>query len=235
LHNAAQELKKASEHRQSLMEMVAHDLRSPLMSCQVSMEILKSDKMPELPPIATKQINAVQGNIRRVVEMVNDLLTMEKLEAGKLELELDEVNVQDMATEAIDSVAALAKERKVTIDNLCTPEIVEGDYKRLIQIILNYLSNAIKFSPAGGTISVYCGKEKGMVAIFVEDQGPGLEEEDQEHLFEKFYQAQDKERGKGFGLGLAICKLLAEAHGGSVGVESQLGKGSRFWLMIPGL
>lgn len=235
LHNAALELKKAAEHRQSLMEMVAHDLRSPLMSCEVSMQILSSDKMPELPPIATRQITAVKGNIRRVVEMVNDLLTMDKLEAGKLELELDEVNVQVLAAEAIDSVAALAKERKVMIDNLCTPERVEGDYKRLMQIILNYLSNAIKFSPIGGKISVYCGKEKGMVAIFVEDQGPGLEEEDQLHLFEKFYQAQDKEKGKGFGLGLAICKLLAEAHGGSVGVESQIGKGSRFWLMVPGI
>lgn len=238
LHNAAEDLKKANDHRQSLMEMVAHDLRSPLMSCQVSMQILSSDKMPELPPIAVRQINSVQGNIKRVVEMVNDLLTIDKLEAGKLELEIDEIDVSELAAEAIESVSALAREKQIKINNTCTGEIVDGDFKRLLQILLNYLSNAIKFSPPQSTISVYCGKQDDFVVIFVQDQGPGLEQEDQEHLFEKFYQVSNSEdsqgqKSKGFGLGLAICKLLAEAHGGEVGVESQLGKGSRFWLTIP--
>jgi len=238
LHNAAEDLKKANDHRQSLMEMVAHDLRSPLMSCQVSMQILSSDKMPELPPIAVRQINSVQGNIKRVVEMVNDLLTIDKLEAGKLELEIDEIDVSELAAEAIESVSALAREKQIKINNTCTGEIVDGDFKRLLQILLNYLSNAIKFSPPQSTISVYCGKQDDFVVIFVQDQGPGLEQEDQEHLFEKFYQVSNSEdsqgqKSKGFGLGLAICKLLAEAHGGEVGVESQLGKGSRFWLTLP--
>ena len=233
LHNAAAELKRANEHRQSLMEMVAHDLRSPLMSCQVSMQILASDKMPELPPIAVRQINSVQTNIRRVVEMVNDLLTMDKLEAGQLELDIETVQVPQLAQEAVDSVAALAREKRVTIKNNCTALAVEGDPKRLLQVLVNYLSNAIKFSPPDSLVTVYCGKEKSLVAIFVEDQGPGLEPEDQEHIFEKFYQASDKENSKGFGLGLAICKLLTEAHGGSVGVESIRGKGSRFWLAVP--
>jgi len=238
LHNAAEDLKKANDHRQSLMEMVAHDLRSPLMSCQVSMQILSSDKMPELPPIAVRQINSVQGNIKRVVEMVNDLLTIDKLEAGKLELDIDEIDVSELAAEAIESVSALAREKQIKINNTCTGEIVDGDFKRLLQILLNYLSNAIKFSPPQSTISVYCGKQDDFVVIFVQDQGPGLEQEDQEHLFEKFYQVSNSEdsqgqKSKGFGLGLAICKLLAEAHGGEVGVESQLGKGSRFWLTLP--
>ncbi|MBX9937757.1 MAG: hypothetical protein K2Y32_00815 [Candidatus Obscuribacterales bacterium] len=238
LHNAAEDLKRANDHRQSLMEMVAHDLRSPLMSCQVSMQILSSDKMPELPPIAVRQINSVQGNIKRVVEMVNDLLTIDKLEAGKLELEIDEIDVSELAAEAIESVSALAREKQIRISNTCTREIVDGDFKRLLQILLNYLSNAIKFSPPQSTISVYCGKQDDFVVIFVQDQGPGLEQEDQEHLFEKFYQVSNSDdsqgqKSKGFGLGLAICKLLAEAHGGEVGVESQLGKGSRFWLTIP--
>ena len=114
------------------MEMVAHDLRSPLMSCQVSMQILASDKMPELPPIAVRQINSVQTNIKRVVEMVNDLLTMDKLEAGQLELDIETVQVPQLAQEAVDSVAALAREKRVTIKNNCTALAVEGDPKRLL-------------------------------------------------------------------------------------------------------
>ncbi|MBK7746076.1 MAG: CHASE3 domain-containing protein [Candidatus Obscuribacter sp.] len=233
LHSASVELRKAAEHRQSLMEMVAHDLRSPLMSCQVSMQILSSDKMPELPPIATRQITSVQNNIKRVVEMVSDLLTIEKLEAGKLELELETIDIQDMVAEAMDSLMALAREKKVTMSNDCASELIQGDRKRLVQVLLNFMSNAIKFSPSGSNISVYSSRQGNIVSIGVEDRGPGLEPEDQEHIFEKFYQAEDGQRSKGFGLGLAICKLLVEAHGGEVGVDSEPGQGSVFWLSLP--
>jgi signal transduction histidine kinase len=189
--------------------------------------------MPELPPIATRQITSVQNNIKRVVEMVSDLLTIEKLEAGKLELELETIDIQDMVAEAMDSLMALAREKKVTMSNDCASELIQGDRKRLVQVLLNFMSNAIKFSPSGSNISVYSSRQGNIVSIGVEDRGPGLEPEDQEHIFEKFYQAEDGQRSKGFGLGLAICKLLVEAHGGEVGVDSEPGQGSVFWLSLP--
>jgi signal transduction histidine kinase len=234
MHKAALDLKAANEHRQALMEMVAHDLRSPLMSCQVSMQILDSDKMPDLPPIAKKQITAVQSNIARVVDMVNDLLTMDKLEAGKLELALEEFDVKELAEEARESVAALARAKNISLSNDCMKEKVNGDRKRLMQVLINFLSNAIKFSPPDSSIKIFSGHEEDQLVISVEDQGPGLSQEEQKHLFDKFYQASSQESSKGFGLGLAICRMLVEAHGGKVGVESTAGQGSRFWLSLPG-
>lgn len=243
LHAAADELSKAAEQRQLLMEMVAHDLRSPLMSSQVALEILTAEKMVVLlPPPAVRQVNSVKRNITRLVALSNDLLTLDKLEAGKLELEYQKVDLQATVEEAVQSVAALAGQKEIVLKNNCQPQLVHVDKARILQVLVNYLSNAIKFSPDKGEIVVFSGRDGafdedgvqgGAVTVSVLDQGPGLSAEDQAKLFDKYFQANDGQRSKGFGLGLAICKLIVESHGGKVGVDSHVGHGSRFWFSLP--
>ena len=233
LHDAAAALHAAAEHRQSLMEMVAHDLRAPLMSSQVAVEILARD-LGDVSK-AQKPIDALTRNIGRLVNLVNDLLTIDKLEAGKLELELARWQAHALAEESIQAVVPLAKQKNIELVNACGQEIMHVDKARIQQVLINFLSNAIKFSPEQSTITIASaadGNGKGTI-MSIADQGPGLSSEDQNKLFQKFYQTKSGKSEKGFGLGLAICKLIVESHEGKVGVESKLGQGCKFWFSIP--
>lgn len=233
LHQAACELKEAREMRQSLMEMIAHDLRSPLMSSQVAVDLVKNDRETSLGKSASRNIEVVNRNIEKLVALVNDLLTLEKLEAGKMELALAPQSLRAIVDDSIASVSGLSSLKELSVKNDCLDETVMVDRARIEQVLVNYLSNAIKFSPQGATISVCSGREEDRVLVSVIDQGPGLSLEDQTKLFNKFFQLKDVNSGKGFGLGLAICKMVCESHGGRVGVESEPGKGARFWFSIP--
>lgn len=236
LHEASDELKRAAEHREQLMEMVAHDLRSPLMSSQISLELLTSDKVPEPPPAAKRHIVGVKHNIALLVGLVNDLLTVDKLEAGKLELGPEDFNLARVVEEASQTVTGLALRRQIAVINNCSQTLVHADKARVMQVLINYLSNAIKFSPKQSQITIsdeVAPEASHMLRISVRDQGPGIEEGQRKRLFERFYQAKSGKESKGFGLGLAICKLIVESHGGRVGVESEVGKGSIFWFTIP--
>lgn len=233
LHNAARQLKEAQEDRSSIMEMVAHDLRSPLMSSQVALDLLGKDSQTQLGQSSVRHVETIKRNITRLVTLVNDLLTVEKLEAGKLELELEAIDLRSVADEARNSVGGLSGQKDIAIVNDTTHEEVEADRARIIQVLVNYLSNAIKFSPNNSTITIFTGRQEGMLVVSVQDQGPGISDEEQERLFSKFYQSREGKRSKGFGLGLAICKLVVESHGGQVGVESQPNQGARFWFTLP--
>jgi len=236
LHAAAHQLRQAAEHRQSLMEMVAHDLRSPLMSSQVSLEILSADQIARvLPQQAVRQVDSVKRNISRLVNLTNDLLTLDKLEAGKLDLELAEVDIKTLVDESFSSVSGLAKQKQIELVNDCHEQKATLDKDRITQVLVNYLSNAIKFSPQNTVVNVFSGQSYGQLLISVQDQGPGMSAAEQAKLFQKFHQNKNENRSQGFGLGLAICKLIVESHGGRVGVESESGQntGSCFWFTIP--
>ncbi|MCA0315324.1 MAG: HAMP domain-containing histidine kinase [Candidatus Melainabacteria bacterium] len=233
LHDAAQKIREAQEDRSSIMEMVAHDLRSPLMSSQVALDLLTKDSKTQLGPSSVRHVETIKRNITRLVSLVSDLLTVEKLEAGRLELDLEEVEIGDVVEEALQSVGGLANQKHIQIVNETTRETVTADRARVIQVLVNYLSNAIKFSPEGSSIAVFTGRDQEFLVVSVQDQGPGISEEDQDRLFSKFYQSKEGKRSKGFGLGLAICKLVIESHGGEVGVDSRPRQGSRFWFALP--
>jgi len=232
LHEAAKELKNSAEQRQYLMQMVAHDLRSPLMSAQVALEVLLDPRAGELSDVAKRQIEALKRNMTRLTALTNDLLTIDKLEAGKLELDLENVCVRLPVEEAMQTLLDLARQKNIELHNECTQDLVRADRGRMLQVLTNLLSNAIRFSPQGAPIIVASTLDAGFVTVKVIDKGPGISKADQKKIFSKFFQL-DNGTGKGFGLGLAICKLITEAHGGTIGVTSNPGEGSCFWLKIP--
>ncbi len=236
LHEASAELRRAADHREQVMQMVAHDLRSPLMSSQISLEILTSDKVPLPAPPVQKHILGIKHNIALLVGLVNDLLTIDKLEAGKLEIDCSNFTASKLADEAIATVAGLALRREIAIFNNCSEVTLHADPARCQQVLINYLSNAIKFSPKQSQIEIsdqIDPRNKKMLCISVQDQGPGVSAEQRQRLFERFYQTKSGKQSQGFGLGLAICKLIVETHGGQVGVESEPGQGSIFWFTLP--
>jgi signal transduction histidine kinase len=237
MHTAAAELGHAASHREQIMQMVAHDLRSPLMSSQISLEILTSDKVPTPPPGVSKHIFGVKHNIALLVGLVNDLLTIDKLEAGKLEIAPEHFLLDELVIEAMQTIEGLAQRREMIIANRCGARVVCADRQRILQVLINYLSNAIKFSPKQSQIIVDDDIDKtdsDMVIVRVQDEGPGVSAEVRKQLFQRFYQTDTGKQSQGFGLGLAICKLIVETHEGRVGVDNVSGAtGSIFWFTVP--
>ncbi len=232
LHDASTELRNALEQRQYLMDMVAHDIRSPLMSSQVAIDILSDPRVGDLPPTVKRQVDSLGRNIKRLTALTTDLLTVDKLEAGKLEVHPSSLDAQEAVQESIDSLYELAKKRNIELVNECEDLKILADKIRLGQVLTNLLSNAIKFSPENEKVIVRSLKDRDSVTISVVDKGPGIELLEQERVFEKYAQLENG-AGKGFGLGLAICKLIVEAHGGAINVKSKPGQGCVFWFRLP--
>lgn len=239
-HDMADQLERAAKHKQELISMVSHDLRSPLMSVQVSLELIASGALGELQQKMTREINAASRNVKRLIELINDLLDIEKMEAGKLEMYVTEQNVLEMIDESFDSVRGSADKKNITLQKPLIDTKVYADKQRLVQVLVNLLSNAIKFSPEEGEINVEVIDKENETIIKVCDQGPGIPPEQIDKIFDRFQQvssstqAQEKDRArKGTGLGLAICKAIVEGHEGRLGVESEVGKGSAFWIALP--
>lgn len=232
LHEAAGELLKAAEFRSALMQMVAHDLRSPLNSCLISVDILERGGGNEIDDVASRQVKAIKSNLDRVVNLTGDLLFLEQFENSGLQLEREPENMQELVGQAVNSVSGLAAARKIEIKNECGRDYVLVDRGRIIQVLVNYLANAVKFSPGQSEVVVSSKQKDGYLSVFVRDCGVGVRPDEQERIFERFYQSKEGRAAGGTGLGLAISKLIAEAHGGSVGVISEPGSGATFWFSV---
>lgn len=233
LHAASSELRRAAEHRSSLMQMVAHDLRTPLGSATLAIDaVIDPDKsMPEQERI--DRAKGIKKILNQVIAFVEDLLTIEKLEASKLDLNYDAVDIKQLVDDSFEAVMMLAADKGIELRNETKQLTIGADPHRIVQVMSNLLSNAIKFSPSASTITVTSEQRPTELAIFVADQGPGVAAAEQANLFNKFYQTQDGKPSEGFGLGLAICKLIVAQHGGSIGVTSQPGQGCVFWFTLP--
>lgn len=233
LHLAAEELANAHEFRRSLMQMMAHDLRSPLSSCAISLDLLEQKNRQALAADSLNQIRSMHSSIERLLNLINNLLLIEGLELNQIPLDPAPENLRELCDTAIQSIIGLAEAKELTIVNLVDVEYLVVDRERILQVLVNYLSNAIKFSPRGSKIQTQKIVEHDSLKIIVADEGPGLSETEAASLFRKFHQLKEGKKAGGSGLGLAISKLIVESHGGNVGVESVQGQGARFWLSLP--
>lgn len=232
IHQASAQLIESAEYRRGLMQMMAHDLRSPLTASMAALQLL-TETQTELMERGKKQVDRINLSLQTSVDLINDLLLLESLEVGQLVLSLNRENIREIADNAVDMVSSLATMRQITISNESIDEDVNVDRNRILQVITNLLANAIKFAPGGSTVRVTTKRTDSNVVVAIIDQGRGLTAEDQAKLFQKFRQTDEGRAAGGSGLGLAISKLIVESHGGKIVVESQLGKGSKFFFTLP--
>lgn len=234
-HRMADALIEASRRKQELMAMVAHDLRTPLTSIRASLSLMSMGAMGEMPDKAKRQIDGAEKNTKRLINLINDLLDIEKMEAGKMEMKFSSCVLQEIFDEAADSVREFAKNAKVEIEVAETSITFDSDQERLVRVLINLLGNAVKFSPPESTVKLTAEVIDNSVEVRVDDQGRGIPNDFKDKIFVRFQQVnpEDKQEKQGTGLGLAICKAIIEGHKGTIGVDSELAKGSSFWFRIP--
>jgi PAS domain S-box-containing protein len=227
--------KNSERAKQEFVAMLSHDLRSPLGAIQGSLVLLKAGAMGALSEQAMTRISSAERIATQLIRLINDLLDIEKAEAGKFELVKEEFSLSEMLSQTLESVQTLADQKKITLEKTDFEAQIIADRDRLFRVLVNLLSNAIKFSPENSKVTVEAEIKLGFVEIRVSDQGRGIARADQVRIFDRFQQveAADATIKGGSGLGLAICRTIVEKHGGTISVESEPGKGSTFKFKIP--
>jgi PAS domain S-box-containing protein len=228
-----QEARRAAQMRDEVLGVVAHDLRTPLGGILLHAEKLRRRGAP--PGRSSSQAaGAILRAVERMDHLIQDLLDVARLDAGRLELEPARVPVQDLLAEAVDAERALAAAAGVELRVEAAAELpdVWAERERLLQVFMNVIGNALKFTPRGGQVVVSAAADEEAVRFCVRDTGAGLAADDLPLLFDRFWQARRADR-RGVGLGLPIAKGIVEAHRGRIWAESALGQGSTFHFTIP--
>jgi signal transduction histidine kinase len=229
--------KQVERTRQEIIGMLSHDLRAPLMNLQFSLALLAKEKYGTLNERGAEMLAIGERNIERLVRMINELLDLQKLESGSLDIKPTANSVLELCQTAIASLQESANEKQINVVVRVDQGIsAHMDRDRIIQAVVNLLANAINYSPKESEVELSASSiSENWVEIKVKDRGPGIAEEDRQIIFDRFKRlaGQHTEEARGSGLGLAISKGLVEAHGGTIGVDSALGEGSTFWMRLP--
>lgn len=233
-HSMSNALIKAEQRKSEFVSMISHDLRSPLTSLQFTLALAEKGSFGELNEKGKERFARADFTVQRLVKLINELLDIEKLEAGMLHMELQPEDLDGLLKRSIDSVGPLAEKKSIVVE---TPESglkvnVEAD--RIVQVLVNLISNAIKFAPEHSKIVVSAVDLPTGAKVTVADEGRGIPREMVSTIFDRFSQVEreDATTHGGSGLGLAICKAIIEGHGGIIGVDSEEGVGSRFWFIV---
>lgn len=229
--------REAMQMKNEFVSTVSHELRTPLTSIKGYIDLIFDGEAGEINEIQREFLAIVKENSDRLVDLINDMLDISRIESGRIVLKVQPLDVAERIEGAVNTFRAVLDQqgREVHVE---VPEDLPraaGDPDRVGQVLINFISNAIKYSPQGGDVEVRASNEDGFVRVGITDHGIGIAEEDQARLFTKFYRVDSsltREIG-GTGLGLSICKSIIELLGGQVGVESTPGQGSTFWFTLP--
>jgi signal transduction histidine kinase len=229
------ELETASRHKSEFLANMSHELRTPLNAIIGFSQVMRERMVGDLTAKQEEYLDDVLSSGNHLLSLINDVLDLSKVEAGQVELEIAPFSMREALERGVVMVSEGARRDGVQVTLATDPEVnvIEGDERRIRQVIFNMLSNAIKFTPAGGSVGVTSARLDGEVRVSVADTGPGIAAEDQERIFEEFQQTDLGAQREGTGLGLALSKRLIELHGGRIWVESELGKGSTFVFALP--
>lgn len=222
------------ELREDLSAMIYHDLRSPLANIISSLDILRT-MIPEETTSAVQLVDIAQRSSERLQRLISTLLDVHRLESGQQITEKKPLSIPALIDEAVEIVTPAAISRQITIEKeiLGTLPEVLGDDEMLRRVVVNLLENAVKFSPQRSNVLVAAKLSGREMTIWVEDHGPGIPADQRDRIFTKFIRLKADGISKGFGIGLAFCRLAIQAHGGSIWVENASEGGSRFIFTLP--
>jgi two-component system, NtrC family, sensor kinase len=236
LEAANRELAAASQHKSEFLANMSHELRTPLNAIIGFSEVLSEKMFGELNEKQEEYSKDIHASGQHLLFLINDILDLSKIEAGRMELELSNFHLPTALDSALTLVRERAGRRSIALHLSVDERLgqIQGDERKVRQVVLNLLSNAIKFTPEGGRIDVKAMPKDGFVEVSVSDTGVGIAAEDQEAVFEEFRQVGTADKKvEGTGLGLTLCRKFVELHGGRIWVKSQVGAGSTFTFTIP--
>jgi two-component system phosphate regulon sensor histidine kinase PhoR len=227
-------LRRLETIRQDFISNISHELRTPLASLKALTETLLEGALDD-PPAARRFLERMETEVDALSLMVSELLELSRIESGRVPLKMAPCSPHELVTQAIERLRLQAERAQLSIHIACPEDLplVLADENRLIQVLVNLLHNAIKFTPEGGEIRVDAEAQEDKVIFIVQDTGIGIPQEDLTRIFERFYKTDRARSSGGTGLGLAISRHLVESHGGRIWVESVEGKGSCFYFSIP--
>jgi signal transduction histidine kinase len=217
---------------------VSHELRTPLTAIHGSLRLLESGAVQADSPQAAQLVTMARANSERLVRLINDMLDLDKIEAGRVELRRQPLVASEIVRVTLESLASTAAERRVAlVSQVVDDTTFNADRDRTLQVLTNLVSNAIKFATSGSEVRTAISRANGFVRIAVTNVGDGISATDLPRLFSRFQQldGSDARRHGGTGLGLAIAKAIVEQHGGRIGVESERREGAKttFWVEMP--
>jgi signal transduction histidine kinase len=226
----------ADRLKNEFFALVSHELRTPLTSVIGYLDIVREDDEGGLTEEQDRYLGIIDRNARRLLRLVGDLLFVAQVEAGTLSLEKGQVDLQRVALDAVEAARPRAEKAEVALRADTVPVMLdEGDADRLGQLLDNLISNALKFTPEGGSVDVRLRQLEGTAVLEVSDTGIGISPDDQEHLFERFFRTERAaERAiPGIGLGLSICAAIVQGSGGKISIHSAEGAGTTFRVQLP--
>jgi signal transduction histidine kinase len=231
------QLETANRHKSEFLANMSHELRTPLNAVIGFSEVLQERMFGELNEKQADYVNDIHSSGRHLLALINDILDLSKIEAGRMELEPSEFDLPAMLETALTLVRERASRHGIALALEVAPEVgsVIGDERKLKQVTLNLLSNAVKFTPQGGAVRLAARRDGASIEVSVADTGVGIAPEDQALVFEEFRQvgSDSARKAEGTGLGLALAKKFVELHGGALRLESAVGRGSTFTFTLP--
>ena len=231
LKHSNDELHRLQVLRDNLVHMIIHDMNSPLAAIIGFIGLCES--CSNIPPDVSGYLSHALNASNSLAEMVRSMLDISKMEAGQLKLDRTDCDLTAMASEIFGRFESLRKNRRFEIDATGQPLVASVDRDLINRVLQNLVGNALKFAPNNSAVRIALQTTETMARVSVTDAGQGISSEYHERIFEKFGQVQKAGPRVGTGLGLTFCKLAVEAHGGHIGVESEVGKGSTFWFEVP--